>query len=190
MTKILCAIFLLLTMSAAHAQPPNGPPIGKSAPTFVLPDIQGQPFRLEDYKGRTLVLNFWAFWCDTWKAEMPSLEELASRQDELNFHLVAVSVDGTRLSEFARRTSGSGPRLGPRHRAGRGTPWSCASCGRSRRENNAPPGYKGLSSRESCPCPLTFPHSALSCPTWTTPCKTAKPPSDGVRTPTCATRSG
>ena len=109
MTKILCAIFLLLTMSTAHAQPPNGPPIGKSAPTFVLPDMQGQPFRLEDYKGRTLVLNFWAFWCDTWKAEMPSLEELASRQDELNFHLVAVSVDGTRLSEFARRTGGSMP---------------------------------------------------------------------------------
>ena len=69
MTKVLCAIFLLLTMSAAHAQPPNRPPIGKSAPT----------------------------------------QELASRQDELNFHLVAVSVDGTRLSEFARRTGGSVP---------------------------------------------------------------------------------
>lgn len=96
MTKVLC-------------QPPNGPPVGRPAPAFVLPDMQGQPFRLEDYKGRTLVLNFWAFWCDTWKAEMPSLEELAGRQDELNFHLVAVSVDGTRLSEFARRTGGSVP---------------------------------------------------------------------------------
>ena len=55
------------------------------------------------------MLNFWAFWCDTWKAEMPSLEELAGQQDELNFRLVAVSVDGTRLAEFARRTGGRVP---------------------------------------------------------------------------------
>ncbi len=109
MTKRLCALLLLLAVGAARAQAPivpspNGPPVGGQAPDFVLPDVQGRPFRLEDYRGRTLVLNFWAFWCDTWKAEMPALEELAGRQDELNFRLVAVSVDGTRLSEFARRT--------------------------------------------------------------------------------------
>ena len=104
---------LLLCPLAARAQPraeaPNGPPVGTSAPTFVLPDLQGRAFRLEDYKGQTLVLNFWAFWCDTWKAELPSLEELSGRQDEMSFRLVAVSVDGTRLSEFAKRTGGDVP---------------------------------------------------------------------------------
>jgi len=109
MTRLFCALLLLLTVGAARAQAPNGPPVGGQAPAFVLPDMQGRPFRLEDYRGRTLVLNFWAFWCDTWKAEMPSLEELAGRQDELDFRLVAVSVDGTRLSEFAHRTGGRVP---------------------------------------------------------------------------------
>ncbi len=109
MTKTLCALLLLLTAGAARAQPPNGPPVGAAAPAFTLPDVSGRPSGLGDYKGRTVVLNFWAFWCDTWKAEMPSLEELAGRQDELGFRLVAVSVDGTRLSEFARRTSGAVP---------------------------------------------------------------------------------
>ncbi len=110
------ALLLCLLIScplAARAQPraeaPNGPPIGASAPAFVLPDVSGRAFRLEDYKGQTLVLNFWAFWCNTWKAELPSLEELSGRQDEMNFRLVAVSVDGTRLSEFTRRTGGNVP---------------------------------------------------------------------------------
>ncbi len=100
---------LLCAIGSARAQPPNGPPVGSQAPSFVLPDVQGRPVHLEDYKGHILILNFWAFWCDTWKAEMPSLEELAGRQEELNFRLAAVSVDGTRLSEFARRTGSTVP---------------------------------------------------------------------------------
>ena len=109
MMKFFFASVLLLTAGMAGAQPPNGPPVGAAAPLFTLPDVSGRPSGLGDYKGRTVVLNFWAFWCDTWKAEMPSLTELAGRQDEMGFRLVAVSVDGTRLSEFARRTGGSVP---------------------------------------------------------------------------------
>ena len=106
---LIMVLFLLLTLGTAHAAAPNGPPVGGQAPAFVLPDVQGKPFRLEDHKGQTLVLNFWAFWCDTWKAELPSLTELSDRQEELGFRLVAVSVDGTRLSEFAHRTGGTVP---------------------------------------------------------------------------------
>ena len=109
MTKLLCALLFLLTVCAACAATPNGPPVSSPAPAFVLPDMQGRPFALEDCRGRTLVLNFWAFWCDTWKAEMPSLKEMAGRQDELSFRLVAVSVDGTRLSEFERQAGGAVP---------------------------------------------------------------------------------
>ena len=78
---------------------------GSIAPLFDLPDISGKRLRLDEYRGRTVVLNFWAFWCDTWKAEMPHLRELAKRQDELNFRIVAISVDGTRLPEFAPAAS-------------------------------------------------------------------------------------
>ena len=106
---LIMVLFLLLTLGTAQAAAPNGPPVGGQAPAFVLPDVQGKPFRLEDHKGQTLVLNFWAFWCDTWKAELPSLTELSDRQEELGFRLVAVSVDGTRLSEFARRTTSTVP---------------------------------------------------------------------------------
>ena len=106
---IFLASLLLLTGPAHAAKDPNGPPLGSAAPAFVLPDTAGQSVSLEQYRGQTVVLNFWAFWCDTWKAEMPSLKELAAEQGDMNFQLVAVSVDGARRTEFNRRTGGVVP---------------------------------------------------------------------------------
>ena len=83
--------------------------LGDSGPSFVLPDVEGKQVRLEDYRGKPVVLNFWAFWCDTWKAELPHLKELAKRQDEIGFHLLSISVDGTRLQEFLSVTGGKTP---------------------------------------------------------------------------------
>lgn len=83
--------------------------VGDSAPDFALLDVNGKQHRLADFKGKTVVLNFWAFWCDTWKDELPHLKELADQQDELGFCLVAISVDGTRLLEFLKRTNGDVP---------------------------------------------------------------------------------
>ncbi len=115
MTKLLVSglTCLLLGAGSVHAAAPakttGGPPLGTAAPEFSLLDVNGKQFRLSDYRGKTVVLNFWAFWCDTWKAETPSLNELARRQQDMNFTLLAASVDGTRLSEFQRRTSGAVP---------------------------------------------------------------------------------
>jgi len=79
------------------------------APSFRLLDVQGNSRCLQDYKGHVLVLNFWAFWCDTWKEELPHLREIAERQADLGFQLVAISVDGTRLREYIKRTGGKLP---------------------------------------------------------------------------------
>ncbi len=112
MTKRLvsCLALMLLGVASVHAAAPakttSGPPVGTAAPDWNLLDVNGKQFRLADYRGKTVVLNFWAFWCDTWKAETPSLKELAGRQQDMGFTLLAASVDGTRLSEFQRRTAG------------------------------------------------------------------------------------
>ena len=107
-----CLMSLLLLTAPIYAATPakhGGPPVGTAAPEFSLLTVQGKQFRLADYRGKTVVLNFWAFWCDTWKAEMPSLTELAGRQQDMKFTLLAASVDGTRLSEFQRRPAGAVP---------------------------------------------------------------------------------
>ncbi|MGH9206837.1 MAG: peroxiredoxin family protein, partial [Acidimicrobiales bacterium] len=46
----------------------------RMAPSFALLDIHGRQVQLDDFRGQVVVLNFWAFWCDTWKAEMPHLQ--------------------------------------------------------------------------------------------------------------------
>ncbi|MDQ2798975.1 MAG: redoxin domain-containing protein, partial [Armatimonadota bacterium] len=72
MRIVLTAIFLLLMpLSSQAAEAAGGPARGSQAPAFSLLDSQGRQVRLDDYKGQVVVLNFWAFWCDTWKAELP-----------------------------------------------------------------------------------------------------------------------
>jgi peroxiredoxin len=78
-------------------------PVGSVAPQFGAPAVDGGYIDLSDYQGKTVVLNFWAFWCDTWKAELPHLKDLAAQQQDLKFTLLAISVDATRVSEFHRR---------------------------------------------------------------------------------------
>jgi peroxiredoxin len=103
----IAALLLLAATCPAANKAGSGLPPGSLAPAFALPDIHGRQVRLDEYRGQIVVLNFWAFWCDTWKAEMPHLQELIPRQEELGFHLVAVSVDGTRLPEFQKCTARS-----------------------------------------------------------------------------------
>jgi peroxiredoxin len=105
-----CIFVLLAVGSVAHAQEKrSGPAIGASASAFSLPDLQGRRVDFNQFRGRTVVLNFWAFWCDTWREEMPHLRELVKYQDERNFQLVCVSVDGARLQEFKDDTGGKVP---------------------------------------------------------------------------------
>ncbi|MBL9024426.1 MAG: TlpA family protein disulfide reductase [Myxococcales bacterium] len=66
----------------------------RTAPDFALPDMDGNTVSLSSFRGKTVVLNFWASWCDPCREEMPSLARLAmmlkKRKDVV---LVTVSVD-------------------------------------------------------------------------------------------------
>ena len=76
---------------------------------FTLADVYGTQVSTSSYSGKPVVINFWAFWCDTWKAELPYLKTLAKQEDALGFQVVAVSVDGTRVSTFTDYTHGDVP---------------------------------------------------------------------------------
>ena len=66
-------------------------PAGKPTPPLSLTDLDGKAWSLAALKGRPVVLNFWATWCEPCRAEMPSLELLATRHERAG--LVVLSVN-------------------------------------------------------------------------------------------------
>ena len=63
------------------------------APSFSLPALDGGSVNLEDYRGRFVLLNFWATWCPPCLEEMPSMERLSHRLEDHRFAVLAVSLD-------------------------------------------------------------------------------------------------
>jgi len=69
------------------------PEIGSPAPAFVLTDLHGTQQALQDYRGKVVLLNFWATWCGPCLVEMPSMERLYQELKEEDFAILAVSSD-------------------------------------------------------------------------------------------------
>src|SRR5262245_15527519 len=66
---------------------------GKIAPDFDLNDSQGTPIRLSDYKGRVVLLNFWATWCHGCVLEIPWFIEFQERYKDSGLSVIGVSMD-------------------------------------------------------------------------------------------------
>ena len=67
--------------------------IGRPAPGFALTDLAGNTHRLSDYRGKAVLLNFWATWCVPCRTEMPSIERAYRALKDRGFAVVAVSLD-------------------------------------------------------------------------------------------------
>src|SRR5438445_9932020 len=69
--------------------------VGSTAPTFHATDLRtGRPTTLADYRGKVVLLNIWATWCEPCRVEMPSMERVYRRLGEGgDFRIVAVSID-------------------------------------------------------------------------------------------------
>ncbi len=63
------------------------------APDFSLETLDGSPLNLDDFKGRLVVLNFWATWCAPCREEMPSLERLWRRYRGRGLVVIGIALD-------------------------------------------------------------------------------------------------
>ncbi|WP_236615543.1 TlpA family protein disulfide reductase [Rhodopirellula europaea] len=70
----------------------RSPLVGNPAPDFKLKTLDGEPFRIADQTGRTLVLDFWATWCGPCMQAMPVIEEAVAEFDPEQVRLVAVNL--------------------------------------------------------------------------------------------------
>jgi thiol-disulfide isomerase/thioredoxin len=65
----------------------------KPAADFSLPDINGKTVKLSDFKGKTVVLNFWATWCGPCKKEIPDFIELQNQYGKDGVQFIGVAID-------------------------------------------------------------------------------------------------
>jgi len=66
---------------------------GKQAPDFSLQDLDGRPVKLSDYRGKAVLLNFWATFCGPCKEEMPWLVELQKQYGPQGLQIIGVALD-------------------------------------------------------------------------------------------------
>ena len=65
----------------------------KPAPDFSLKDADGKIVRLSDYKGKVVLLDFWATWCGPCKIEIPWLKDFQRKYKDKGFEILSVSLD-------------------------------------------------------------------------------------------------
>ncbi|SFA89012.1 MULTISPECIES: peroxiredoxin [unclassified Bacillus (in: firmicutes)] len=100
--KVLAAVALIVLITVAIVQamekkeePVNnstGIAIGSKAPDFEVKTLTGETVKLSDYKGKKVMLNFWATWCPPCKAEMPDMQK-HYEQGHKDYEILAINID-------------------------------------------------------------------------------------------------
>jgi peroxiredoxin len=94
-------------LHAASKQTINSRFRGKPAPEFHLKDLSGKAVNLSDFRGKAVVLNFWATWCESCRAEMPWFVELQKQYGPEGLAVIGIAMDENatpeQIGDFARK---------------------------------------------------------------------------------------
>jgi cytochrome c biogenesis protein CcmG, thiol:disulfide interchange protein DsbE len=90
---LVLALSLMLVLGAASSGTAQTLDIGQPAPEVALTDLAGNTHRLSEYRGKGVLLNFWATWCVPCRSEMPSMERAFHALSGKGLVVLAVSLD-------------------------------------------------------------------------------------------------
>jgi len=103
---VLIVLLGLAAVQGAFAQTTLKPWAGGATPPLVLKDLKGASVDLAKLRGRVVLVNFWATWCEPCTAEMPSLQRLATKLEGRPFTVLAVNDGESRqkIEAFLRKS--------------------------------------------------------------------------------------
>ncbi|MFZ1134783.1 MAG: TlpA disulfide reductase family protein [Candidatus Korobacteraceae bacterium] len=79
--------------SRRHTPRPQVTTSSNSAPNFTVNNIDGKKLSLSDYKGKVVLLDFWATWCTPCRAEIPHFVEMQEKYGPQGFQVIGISMD-------------------------------------------------------------------------------------------------
>lgn len=94
MARLFFAALMLVVASCASAQ--NAAPMAATPGDFVFKDMKGQVQRLSSYRGKWVLLNFWATWCPPCLREVPDLISLHDAHKDKDLVVIGVALDSTK----------------------------------------------------------------------------------------------
>jgi peroxiredoxin len=111
LTRALVLVLTLVLLIAGCSS--SAPRVGKMAPDFRLPNIEGQAISLSDFQGKPVFLNFWATWCGPCRYEMPLIQAMFKESSDTGLVILAVDVgeDPSRVKDYLQSGNFSFPVL-------------------------------------------------------------------------------
>jgi len=102
-TVLLASVLLLAQVTNAGELTANPDP-DAPAPGFELNALDGATHRLDDYRGKVVLLNFWATWCPPCLAELPGIQRLADQLVDERFQVLLINVGESpfRIDKFMK----------------------------------------------------------------------------------------
>ena len=110
---VVMVITLMLVFGIRKSRRPSPPAQTattgmKVAPDFALQSLDGKTLHLSDFRGKAILLNFWATWCEPCKIEMPWIVDLQKQYASQGLQVVGVAMDDAGPNEIAKFTQQMG----------------------------------------------------------------------------------
>ena len=93
---LFCVAFvLILTLTSAVAQ--KNEILNRQAPGFTLSGLDGSSVRFSDYRGKVILLDFWATWCAPCQTEVPRFVDFQNKFGAQGFQVIGISMDDSSI---------------------------------------------------------------------------------------------